>query len=58
MSVLTSPRSVAFSRQMVLPFTPMQALATRPMRTDGPAGLLREPPRSLAKAQSDKPGST
>ena len=41
MSVLTAPRSQAFSRQMTLPFAPIQA--TKPLRGTGSAGPLQEP---------------
>ena len=56
MSVLTAPRSQAFSRQMALPFAPIQTLAIKPTRGTGSAGPLREPPRGVAKERSDKPG--
>jgi len=58
MTVLTAPRHAAFSRQMQLPFAPPNTPPTKDTHGTGSAGPLREPPRGVAKARSDKPGGT
>ena len=58
MSVLTAPRSVAFTRQLPLPFWPVAASATKAARGAGSPQPLHEPPAVLAKTGApavDKP---
>ena len=53
MSVLTAPRSVAFTRQLPLPFfAPHSQPAIKDMRGTGSAGPLQEPPAVLAKTSA------
>lgn len=60
MSVLTAPRSVAFTRQLLLPFTRQAQPAIKPMRGSGsPQPLHEDGARGVAKATApagDKPG--
>jgi hypothetical protein len=58
MSVLTAPRSAAFTRQLPLPFAPHSRPAIKDTRGTGAAGPLQEPPAVLAKTSApvDKPG--
>ena len=56
MTVLTAPRHAAFSQQMQLPFAPPNTPPTQGTHGTSCSGPLREPPRGLAKARSDKPG--
>jgi hypothetical protein len=58
MSVLTAPRSAAFTRQLSLPFAPHFQPATKAMRGTGTAGPQHEPRPGDAKARSDKPGGS